>query len=85
MKATRTEVIDGKLYHAGEEIWDLGSLVCTGTDPGGIRHYEGLVKDKDKLPHYVETGSSFLSTDTHQYFKYEATSDTWYEWTRGQK
>lgn len=85
MKSVGTTIVDGQTYRDGEEIWDLGSLVCTGTDSGGIRHYEGLAKDKDKLPHYVETGSSFLSSDTHQFFKYEATTDTWYEWTGGTK
>lgn len=79
MKATRTEVIDGKLYHAGEEIWDLGSLVCTGTEPGGIRNYEGLAKDIDKLPHYVETGSSCLMLDTGDFYKYEKSTDKWFK------
>lgn len=79
MKATGTEIIDGKLYKEGDEIWDLGSLVCTGTEQGGIRFYEGLAKDKDKLPHYVQTGSSCLMVDTGDYYKYEKSTDTWYK------
>lgn len=79
MKATGTEIIDGKLYKEGEEIWDLGSLTCTGTEPGGIRFYEGLAKDKGKLPHYVQTGSSCLMLDTGDYYKYEKSTDTWYK------
>lgn len=78
MKSAGTTIVDGQTYRDGEEIWDLGSLVCTSTDPGGIRHYEGLAKDKDKLPHYVETGSSCLMLDTGDYYKYEKTTDTWY-------
>ena len=78
MKATYTTIIDGQTYKPGDEIWDLGSLVCTKGD-GDIRHYEGLSKDFDKLPHYVQTGSSCLMSDTGQYYKYEKTTDTWYE------
>lgn len=79
MKATGTEIIDGKLYKEGDEIWDLGSLVCTEMESGGIRFYEGLAKDKDKLPHYVQTGSSCLMLDTGEFYKYEKSTDTWYK------
>ena len=81
MKAIRTEVIDGKLYHTGEEIWDLGSLVCTNVPLRGVRNYEGLSKDVDKLPHYkdLSTGSSCLMLDTGDFYKYEKTTDKWYK------
>lgn len=79
MKAVGTVLVDGVYYSDGEEIWDLGSLVCTGTGPGKIRYYEGLSKDKDKLPHYVDTGSSCLMVDTGEFYKYEKGTDTWYE------
>lgn len=78
MKAIYRTTIDGKTYEPGEEIWDLGSLTCVEAH-GMARSYEGLNKDLDKLPHYVQTGSSCLMVDTGQYYKYEKTTDTWYE------
>lgn len=76
--AQYTTTIDGQLYHPGDEIWDLGSLVCVEAH-GDIRCYEGLSKDKDKLPHYVQTGSSCLMVDTGELYKYEKSTDTWYK------
>lgn len=79
MKSEGTSYVDGKYYKDGEEIWDLGSLTCVEPPLRGIRHYEGLSKDKDKLPHYVETGSSCLMVDTGDFYKYEKSTDTWYK------
>ena len=67
---------DGKFYAPGEDVPDMGSLVCVSTN-GTIKNYEGLLSDFEKLPLYVETGSSFLATDTGDYYKYEASSQTW--------
>lgn len=68
---------DGQFYDANENIPDLGSLVCTSSE-GNIRHYEGLSTDLSKLPHYVDTGSSFLASDTGDFYKFEKSTDTWY-------
>lgn len=73
-------IVDGQQYSDGETPHDLGSFVCTGTaENDKIRYYEGLSKDVDKLPHYVETGSSALCLDTGDYYKYCKETDTWYQ------
>lgn len=81
MKAETATTVDGQEYNPGEEIWDLGSLVCVEIPIRGVRHYEGLSKDVDKLPHYkdLSTGSSCLMVDTGDYYKYEKNTDTWYK------
>ncbi len=71
-------IADGQKYKPDEEIWDLGSFVATS----GIhkkRNYEGLSKDIEKLPHYVDTGSSAFCLDTGDYYKYLRSTDTWYK------
>ena len=60
--ADRTMVVDGQLYHEGDTIPDLGSLVCVDAD-GNRRSYEGKVADQSKLPTYVSDGSSALLYD----------------------
>ena len=41
---------DGQFYKPGQEVPDMGTLVCTSAQ-GNIRSYEGLVKDVDKTTH----------------------------------
>lgn len=60
--ADRTMVVDGQTYHKGDEIPDLGSLVCVEAI-GNKRSYEGKVADQSKLPTYVDDGSSALLYD----------------------
>lgn len=67
---------DGQFYKSGQEVPDMGTLVCTSAQ-GNIRSYEGLVKDVDKLPTYVATGSSFLASDTGDYYKFEESTQLW--------
>lgn len=70
--------VDGQYYDNEKDCWDLGSFVCVKID-GVTRHYDGLSKDApDKLPHYVETGSSALCLDTGDYYKFHKATDTWY-------
>lgn len=69
---------DGQVYLPGEEVPDLGSLRCVEKN-GKVRSYEGLSKDKDKLPNYVATGSTCLMIDTSDFYKYEETTQTWYK------
>lgn len=78
MTAKTTTIKDGQTYHAGDEIPDLGSWVATSVKEG-VRSYEGLSKDLDKLPHYCATGSGALCLDTGEYYKFEKTTDTWYK------
>lgn len=78
MKKEYTVKQDGKTYLPGEEIPDLGSITCVESR-GMIRSYEGLSKDVDKLPKYVESGSSCLMVDTGDYYKYEKYTETWYK------
>lgn len=77
MIAQNNITYDGQFYKKGDEIWDLGSFVATEVD-GNIRNYDGLSKDVEKLPHYVETGSSAYCIDTGEIYIYEKSSDTWY-------
>lgn len=67
---------DGQFYEPGQDVPDMGTLVCTSVQ-GNIRSYEGLVKDVGKLPTYVATGSSFLASDTGDYYKFEESTAVW--------
>lgn len=67
---------DGQIYKPGQDVPDMGSLVCVSSE-GNIRSYEGLAADIQKLPLYVGTGSSFLASDTGDYYKFEATTQLW--------
>lgn len=82
MIATNQTYFDGHWYTKGEEVPDLGSLVCVTDDKDGkIRNYEGLSQDVDKLPKYadLETGSSAFFYDNLETYKYEKTTKTWYK------
>lgn len=78
MKYENDVVQDGVTYMAGEDVPDMGSIICTKFS-GNIRSYEGLQKDVAKLPTYVATGSSCLMVDTGRFYKFEKTTKTWYE------
>lgn len=78
MKLDHKVMFDGETYEPGEEIPDMGSLVCVSFN-GKKRDYEGLQKDLDKLPSYVDTGSSCFMIDTGNYYKFEKTTGVWYE------
>ena len=67
---------DGQIYEPGQDVPDMGTLVCTSA-AGNVRAYEGLAKDAQKLPTYVGTGSSFLASDTGDYYKFEESTKTW--------
>lgn len=71
-------LVDGQQYHPGDKIWDLGSFVATSAK-GRKRNYEGLSKDVEKLPHYVDTGSSAFCLDTGDFYKYLKSTDIWYK------
>ena len=76
--AEHTIKVDGQIYNEGDTIPDLGSFVATSAE-GNLRHYEGLSADVSKLPKYVDTGSSALCVDTGDYYKFEKTTQTWYQ------
>ena len=48
MKYDYTVIQDGQTYLAGEDVPEMGSLICV-KKYGNIRDYEGLSKDIDKL------------------------------------
>lgn len=80
-----TTIYDGQIYYPGDSLPDLGSWVCTSIDKNGngepnIRNYEGLSIDVSKLPKYdnLGTGSSALCLDSGDFYKYEKTTNTWY-------
>ena len=70
--------VDGVWYEDMSQAPDLGSIRCTRNE-GMIRHYYGLSADVDKLPTYVETGSSCFMMDTGELYFYEKKSQTWYK------
>ena len=79
--ADKTTVIDGQTYKSGDELPDLGSLVCVSSD-GNMRDYEGLLSDVSKLPHYVESGSSALLYDGQgntEVYEFQKPTNTWYK------
>lgn len=79
--ADKTTVIDGQTYKPGDDLPDLGSLVCVSSD-GNMRDYEGLLSDASKLPHYVESGSSALLYDGQgntEVYEFHKPTDTWYK------
>lgn len=78
MKYDYTVIKDGITYKPGEEVPDFGSIVCTSSQ-GMIRNYELLSADVDKLPLYVKTGSSAYCIDNGDFYKFEATTKTWYK------
>lgn len=71
-------IVDGQMYRPDDEIWDLGSFVATSAQCRK-RNYEGLSKDVEKLPHYVDTGSSAFCLDTGDFYKFLRSTDTWYK------
>ena len=62
MLAEHNTVVDGQTYKKGQEIPDLGSLVCIDDTKKPIREYIGFVKDKDKLPKYADLGTGSSAT-----------------------
>ena len=70
--------VDGVWYEDISQAPDLGSVRCVRNE-GMIRHYNGLSNDEEKLPHYVETGSTCLMVDTGDLYIFEKMSDTWYK------
>ena len=78
MKAEETVIVDNITYHPGEEIPDLGSWVAVETN-GRYRSYIGLSADVSKLPHYVANGSSAMTLDTSEIYRYHEPTDTWYK------
>lgn len=77
--AENNVVIDGQHYEKGQEIWDLGSIVCVNIEASGIRHYQGLSSDVSKLPHYAPSGSTCFMLDNSTLYRYHEMNDTWYK------
>ena len=68
---------DGVVYKVGDEIPDMGSIVCTSRE-GDLKTFAGLSADEDKLPTtHVATDSTAVFNDTALIKKFDATSGTW--------
>lgn len=78
MTDDNTVIVDGQVYGPGDEIWDLGNWEATDAN-GNQRSYEGLSTELDKLPHYVDSGSSAICLDTGDFYMYHKKTDTWYK------
>ena len=79
MVATTRVCKDGHWYEPGEEIWDLGHWDCADDASVAQRTYFGLSSETDKLPHYVDSGSSAMCVDTGDVLIFLKTTDTWYQ------
>lgn len=77
MIATSNVKIDGVMYHKGDTIPEFGSIECISSE-GMQRNYQCLKADVDKLPHYVEGGSTCFVVDSGELYIYHKQSDTWY-------
>ena len=82
--ADKTVVIDGQTYNEGDTIHELGSLQCVEVR-GNQRDYQGLIKDKDKLPKYDDLGTGSCATlidetgtESSIIGQYYAPTKTWY-------
>ena len=53
MKYENNVVQDGVTYMAGEDVPDMGSIICTKFS-GNIRSYEGLQKDIASFLHMLQ-------------------------------
>lgn len=81
-------VQDGLTYESGEDVPDLGSMVCTSSN-GNVRNYEGLLEDVPKLMsasltdkyNDLETGSSITCSDVPDIYKYTKDTRTWAKWS----
>lgn len=81
MIADKTMVVDGQTYQPGEEIWNLGSFECVGTD-GNKRFYSGLSVDApQKLPRYANLGTDSYAKclDNGDFYYYHNPSREWYK------
>lgn len=78
--ATVITKVDGRYYHPGQEIPDLGTLVGRDAEDG-TRSYEGHYSDRLKLPKYEDlpTGSTAFLSDNGDFklLKYYADTKTW--------
>ena len=73
------KIVDGQKYEDNEQVHDLGSFECVGTE-GNKRFYEGFSADApEKLPKYDDLGAGSTATclDNGDYYKYHAKSKEW--------
>ena len=69
---------DGIMYKPGEEIPNLGNWVRVHHD-GTKRFYEGISKEIDLLPTYVEHGSRAVCLDTSEVYTFHAKLKKWFK------
>lgn len=61
MLAEHDMVVDGQRYEKGQDVPDLGNLVCVEVI-GNKRKYQGYTEDKLKLPKYDNLGDGSSAT-----------------------
>lgn len=76
--AENSVILDGQLYQAGTGNPGFRKLDVRKTD-SGRRFYEGISRDLEKLPHYVEHGSRAQCLDTGDIFTFHKKLDTWFK------
>lgn len=69
---------DGIMYKPGEEIPDLGNWTCVKIE-GRRRFYEGVSKEIELLPTYVDHGSRAVCLDTSEVYTFHAKLKKWFK------
>lgn len=76
--AENSVILDGIMYKPGEEIPDLGNWTCVKIE-SGRRYYEGLSKEIELLPTYVNHGSRAVCLDTSEIYTFHARLKKWFK------
>lgn len=69
---------DGIWYNPGEEIPDLGNWTCVKIE-SGRRYYEGISREIELLPTYVDHGSRAVCLDTSEVYTFHAKLKKWFK------
>lgn len=69
---------DGIWYNPGEEIPDLGNWTCVKIE-SGRRYYEGISREFELLPTYVNHGSRAVCLDTSEVYTFHEKLKKWFK------
>ena len=69
---------DGIWSNPGEEIPDLGNWTCVKIE-SGRRYYEGISREIELLPTYVDHGSRAVCLDTSEVYTFHAKLKKWFK------
>ena len=76
--AENAVIQDGIMYKPGEEIPDLGNWTCVKIE-GGRHFYEGISKEIELLPTYVDHGSRAVCLDASEIYTFHAKLKKWFK------